>query len=88
MKKTDVLITLALFLLIAILITFSIARKPEVTGTETATVYAGDTLWDISGEYCPPEIRRSEWIYEVKKMNGITAGNPLSPGEIEVIVYE
>ena len=85
MKKTEVLITLAIFLLIAILIAFTSARKPEVTGTETVTVYAGDTLWEMADEYCPASIDKREWIYTVKKMNKI---NVLTPGEIEVIVYE
>ena len=85
MKKTEVLITAAIFLLIAILIAFSNAQKPEVTGTETVTVHAGDTLWEMADEYCPASVDKREWIYTVKKMNKITV---LSPGEIEVIVYE
>lgn len=85
MKKNDVLISLALFFLIAILIAFTSARKPEVTGTETVTVYAGDTLWEMADKYCPGSVDKREWIYAVKKMNKITV---LSPGEIEVVVYE
>lgn len=85
MKKSEALITAAIILLIAMLIAFSNARKPEVTGTETVMVHAGDTLWDMADEYCPASVDKCEWIYAVKKMNKITV---LSPGEIEVIVYE
>lgn len=34
-------------------------------------VQAGDSLWSISGEYCPDGVDRREWIAEVQELNGL-----------------
>lgn len=38
---------------------------------ETYTVCAGETLWSIAEKYAEGDLRK--WIYEVEKINGITA---------------
>lgn len=34
-------------------------------------VQAGDSLWTISGDYCPEGVDRREWIAEVQELNGL-----------------
>lgn len=34
-------------------------------------VKEGESLWTISGEYCPERVDRREWIEEVKALNGM-----------------
>ena len=43
------------------------------------TVRAGDTLWGIAEEYAPESYDEREYIYEVKKINGLGTGH-IYPG--------
>lgn len=61
------------------------ADKPEYV-QESYTVHSGDTLWDLSAEYCDKDQDRREWIADVSKLNGdsvIKAGE-----EITILVKE
>lgn len=37
----------------------------------TYRVQSGDSLWAISGDYCPDGVDRREWIEEIKTLNGL-----------------
>ena len=47
---------------------------------ETYRVRSGDSLWEISGEYCPDSVDRREWINEVRDLNGLK-GNTIRAGQ-------
>jgi len=47
---------------------------------EIYTVKGGDSLWSISGYYCPDDVDRREWIDEVKSLNGLT-DSTIHPGQ-------
>lgn len=51
---------------------------------ETYTVERGDSLWSISGEFCPSDMNRQDWISMVKSRNGI--GNIIQPGQ-KIVVF-
>ncbi len=38
---------------------------------ETYVVKAGDSLWTISGAFCPENVDRREWIDAVQELNGL-----------------
>lgn len=40
---------------------------------DTYRVKSGDSLWAISGKYCPDSVDRREWIEEVQNLNGLTS---------------
>jgi len=52
---------------------------------ETYTVRPGDSLWSISGDYCPDGISRQEWIAEVRDMNRLK-GDIIRPGDDLVVL--
>ena len=67
-------IALVLFAVICILVlraafASTMARVDWVE--EEYRVKSGDTLWSISGEYCPDNVDRREWIAEVQELNGL-----------------
>lgn len=47
---------------------------------ETYIVQSGDTLWEIADEFCPIDVDKREWIYEVQTINNIH-GSALYPGQ-------
>lgn len=47
---------------------------------EAYIVQAGDSLWAISGWYCPGSVDRREWIDEVQALNGLE-DSVLHPGQ-------
>ena len=54
---------------------------------KTICVEAGDTLWDIAGEYMEnSDISRQEYIEEVCRLNGIQA-DEIYAGEYIVVLY-
>ena len=50
-------------------------------------VQAGDTLWDIAKEYAPKGTDLREYIYNIKKHNGLKNSN-ICPGMILEITTE
>lgn len=46
----------------------------------TYRVQAGDSLWAISGEYCPDEVDRRDWIAEIRELNGMD-DSVIHPGQ-------
>ena len=51
---------------------------------EVYSVKEGDSLWAVSGEYCPKGVDRREWVNEVQTLNGL-AGSTIHAGQ-EIIV--
>ena len=75
------LAVIAIFCVVAVAV--SCKSEPELY-EDTYTVRRGDSLWSISGEFCPSNMNRQDWISMVKSRNGI--GNIIRPGQ-KIIVF-
>jgi nucleoid-associated protein YgaU len=74
---------------VALLILALLALRPSMAAVkwekETYRVRSGDSLWSISGEYCPDSVDRQEWIHKVRKLNDID-GSIIYPGQVITIL--
>ena len=48
-------------------------------------VERGDSLWSISGRYCPDSVDRREWIEEIQALNDLSDGT-IRPGQKLIIL--
>ena len=82
MKKT------VLLLCAVLLIAIGISCKADVqTKQVTYIVQPNDTLWQIADEYCPKNMDKREYIFNLKKHNGL--GDYIQPYDhIEILVEE
>lgn len=53
---------------------------------DTYRVKSGDSLWMLSGKYCPDNVDRREWIEEVQKLNGLTSSFIYAGQRLTVLV--
>ena len=54
---------------------------------QTVEIHHGDTLWDIAGQYAPENMDIRRAVYQLEKLNGISA-DELMPGmEIQIPNY-
>lgn len=77
---------------IAPLLFFGVASCVEAdtetpTKTITYTVQCGDTLWGIASEYMPAGTDKREYIYNIKKQNGLETSD-IFPGMVLEIETE
>ena len=76
-------------IIIAICIVILSAYQPTMDAIEWTekvyTVQKGDSLWAISGEYCPDSVDRREWIEEVQALNDIDDG-AIHPGQRLIVL--
>ena len=74
---------------VALLILALLALRPSMASVkweeETYRVRSGDSLWSISGEYCPDSVDRQEWIHKVRKLNDID-GSIIYPGQVITVL--
>ena len=52
---------------------------------ETYQVLSGDSLWSISGTYCPEEVDRREWIHEIQALNGLP-DSTIQAGQVLIVL--
>jgi len=52
---------------------------------ETYIVEKGDSLWSISGKFCPSNVDRNEWIAEVQLLNDIPE-SIIFPGDVLTVL--
>lgn len=52
---------------------------------EIYRVKAGDSLWAISGDYCPDSVDRREWIEEIRALNGLD-NSVVHPGQKLIVL--
>lgn len=43
------------------------------------TVKIGDTLWSIAERYCPNTMNKCEYVYKLRKLNGLPQNTYLLP---------
>ena len=84
MKTKAIIILLCLMLIVAIGIS---CRADVQTERCRYVVKPGDTLWDIASEYAPKGTDKREYIFNLKKDNGLQRSD-LCPGMILEIVRE
>lgn len=84
MKSKTLMIALCMVLVVAI----GISCKADVK-TERAEyiVKSGDTLWSIADEYAPKGTDKREYIFNIKKDNGL-ATSEIYPNMVLEIVKE
>ena len=78
---TTIAVTLIVLTVLALRPSMASVRWEE----ETYRVRSGDSLWSISGEYCPDSVDRQEWINKVRKINDID-GSIIYPGQVITIL--
>ena len=78
---TTIVVTLIVLTVLALRPSMASVRWEE----ETYRVRSGDSLWSISGEYCPNSVDRQEWINKVRKINDID-GSIIYPGQVITIL--
>ncbi len=76
-------------IVVALLVLIVLALRPSMASVkweeETYRVRSGDSLWSISGEYCPDSVDRQAWIDKVRRMNDID-GSIIYPGQVLTIL--
>jgi len=83
------------FLVIAIIMTVSAfnlligtTAKVEAESRQdykTIEICAGDSLWTIADEYMPNDMDRREAVYELRKINDLSATDTISAGDKLVV---
>lgn len=84
MKTKAIIILLCLALIIGIAIS---CRADVQTERFEYIVKSGDTLWDIATEYAPKGTDKREYIFNIKKDNGLKRSE-IYPGMVLEIVRE
>ena len=84
MKERLLLIAICLLLIIAI----GVSCRADVRLKRTTyIVQPNETLWDIATEFAPKGMDKREYIFNLKKHNGL--GNYIQPYDhIEILVEE
>lgn len=86
--------TLMILLLAGVLVVVSVwllgwAFQSTMDGVEwqewVHKVEEGDSLWSLSGDYCPKRVDRREWIQEVKALNGLR-DSVIIPGQKLIVL--
>lgn len=54
---------------------------------KTIEVQSGDTLWDIACDYMPSKMDTREAVYEICKLNDISASTLYAGMEIQIPIY-
>lgn len=83
----SVLILAAAVILVAVLLLSSFQSTMDGIEWEEEIykVRAGDSLWAISGDYCPDSVDRREWIDEVQALNDLPDSN-IHPGQKLIVL--
>ena len=84
MKTKTIIIMLCLTLILAIGIS---CRADVQTERSLYIVKSGDTLWDIATEYAPKGTDKREYIFNIKRDNGLERSE-IYPGMVLEIVRE
>lgn len=83
-NNTLMVLLLAAVLIVASVLLLNWVFQPTMDAIEwketTYRVQAGDSLWIISGDYCPDSVDRREWIDEVQALNGLE-DSVIHPGQ-------
>lgn len=89
-KKFIKSILVLLFLIIILVFSFSnsFTKKEFITTECDYVVSKGERLWDIAEQYKRPDQDIREYIYEIKKINGLDEATIYEGQTIKVIVYE
>lgn len=79
--STVALMCVLLVVCIALLSFFTRSTMDGVEWQETVhVVERGDSLWAISGKYCPESVDRREWIEEIRVLNELPDSS-IRPGQ-------
>lgn len=82
-SNAGTLVLLLLFLLVsalAISCAFQSTLDRVEWREEIYPVQSGDSLWALSGQYCPDNVDRREWIAAVSDLNGLS-DSIIHPGQ-------
>ncbi|MBR6350999.1 MAG: LysM peptidoglycan-binding domain-containing protein [Firmicutes bacterium] len=72
------------YLLVFGLVNIAFASDNNLKSTASVTVSAGDTLWEIAGDYVRPGNDIRNIVHEICILNGIRAGE-IYPGQVLMI---
>lgn len=87
MKKGEwILVFILILLAVFFVLSFSAEAQFENFLPIEQTVQSGDTLWEYAEEYCAEELRKQDWIDQVKKLNRMETGSLYAGDTIFVLV--
>jgi len=87
-NTTMVLILAAVIVIVSILLlnhAFQSTMDAIEWHEQTYQVKDGDTLWAISGKYCPDSVDRREWIDEIRALNHLS-GSTVHEGQHLIVL--
>lgn len=83
------MIVLAAVLVVTSVLLLNWVFQPTMDGIDWQEgiyiVEGGDSLWELSGKYCPDTVDRREWIDEIQALNGLRS-NTIYAGQELVIL--
>lgn len=82
----SILIVLAILAIVLLCLAWGSTMDRVDWTEETYRVKSGDSLWTLSGKYCPDNVDRREWIEEVQKLNGLTSSFIYAGQRLTVLV--
>ena len=82
-------VLLGLAIVVVCVLVLNFAFRSTMDGVEWVedvyVVRSGDSLWSISGRFCPDGVDRREWVDEIQALNGMS-DSIIYPGQRLIVL--